>query len=263
MDRSELMALHQRGSEAWPDLSLEFAAFSAHVSHHDLARGDLDSFEVEDFFLACACSEGHDAAVVAFDRRFGADLGRPAKGDSSDLAKDLEQIVRSKLFASETPKIAEYSGRGSLQGWVRIVAKRTYLDMVRALSRRRDREHPGQDLLDGVVQIDPELEYLKRHYKDEFREAFHGAVRSLAFKDRTMLRHNLVFGLSIDDIGRLHDVHRATAARWVNKARDALLQATRANMRARLGVGGDELESIMRLIESRLDVSVIRYLRED
>ena len=57
-------------------------------------------------------------------------------------------------------------------------------------------------------------------------------------------------------------LHRATAARRLAAARAALVKGTRTAMRARLRVDGAELESILRLIESQVHVSVERLLRD-
>ena len=71
-----------------------------------------------------------------------------------------------------------------------------------------------------------------------------------------MLRHHYVHGLSIDEIGSVYTIHRSSAARRIAKARDELLMGTRRRPVVELGVGRSELERIMQLIESRLDVSL-------
>jgi len=67
--------------------------------------------------------------------------------------------------------------------------------------------------------------------------------------------------LSIDQIGALYHLHRATAARRVVKAREALLTATRTALAARLGLTTEQLESVLQLIASRMDASVERLLK--
>jgi RNA polymerase sigma-70 factor (ECF subfamily) len=56
-------------------------------------------------------------------------------------------------------------------------------------------------------------------------------------------------------------VHRATVARWIADARAQLLEQTHAVLRDQLSVGTDELHSIMRLIQSDLDVTVTHLLK--
>ena len=62
-------------------------------------------------------------------------------------------------------------------------------------------------------------------------------------------------GASIDALGALYKVHRATAARWLGRAREQLLSNTRGALSEQLGLADDELSSVMRLIHSRLEVS--------
>jgi len=58
-------------------------------------------------------------------------------------------------------------------------------------------------------------------------------------------------------------VHRATVARWIAKARETLLTETRTLLMKRLRVDQNEFESIMRLIQSRFDVSIHHFLKKD
>jgi len=69
--------------------------------------------------------------------------------------------------------------------------------------------------------------------------------------------------MSIDAIGAAFGVHRATAARWLTRARGALVSATHKRLAARLELPVEQIESVIRLVQSKLDASMIRYLAED
>ncbi|AGP40143.1 hypothetical protein [Sorangium cellulosum] len=69
-------------------------------------------------------------------------------------------------------------------------------------------------------------------------------------------------GLSIDVLGAHYQVGRATAARWLAGAREALRELTRAELVAKLGLTESQYASLARLIQGRLDVSVASLLRE-
>jgi RNA polymerase sigma-70 factor (ECF subfamily) len=58
-------------------------------------------------------------------------------------------------------------------------------------------------------------------------------------------------------------VHRVTITRWLNRIKENLLEETRFGLAARLAVSGEELESIMRLIQSQLHVSIRGMLGEE
>ena len=67
-------------------------------------------------------------------------------------------------------------------------------------------------------------------------------------------------GLTVDQVGEVYGVHRATATRWLAKIRAQVLADTRGELAQELSVPARELESIMQLVQSRLDVSVQRLL---
>ncbi len=69
-------------------------------------------------------------------------------------------------------------------------------------------------------------------------------------------------GLNIDEIGAIYRVHRVTAYRWLEKARDALVKHTQKLLAAQLKVEKREFDSIMRLIRSQLHLSLVRHLGE-
>ena len=96
----------------------------------------------------------------------------------------------------------------------------------------------------------------------EFRDAFQEAAASLEPRERTLLRYSVVDGLTVDDLGRLFQVHRASAARWVADARDKLTSRTRSSLARRLGVRVRDQESILRLVQSQLDLSLRSILEE-
>jgi hypothetical protein len=58
----------------------------------------------------------------------------------------------------------------------------------------------------------------------------------------------------------MYRVHRATVARWLARGRDRLMRETRAALLSRLRLPGDEIDSILRLIGSRVDISIATAL---
>jgi RNA polymerase sigma-70 factor (ECF subfamily) len=93
-------------------------------------------------------------------------------------------------------------------------------------------------------------------YRAAFQAAFKEAIKDLSPRERTLLRQRFAFGLSAEEIGTIYRVSRMTAHRWLERARTRLLAGTRKRLKQRLAVDGTEFESIMRLIQSRLDVSI-------
>jgi RNA polymerase sigma-70 factor (ECF subfamily) len=171
----------------------------------------------------------------------------------------VQQELRARLLVDDPArpaKLRDYVGRGRLASWLRVVAVRVALDRHRS-------QRPVAELDDAMaISADPELGYLEARYRQQFQDAFRTALGELEPRERTVLRMHLVDGLAIDRIGVIYDVHRATAARWLSSARDNLYEMTRAHLRAELGLNDDEFASIVRLVRSRLDISVMRLLEE-
>ena len=172
--------------------------------------------------------------------------------------EELKQILREQLFVAAPPKgallIDNYSGRGQLGRWLRVIAVRT----AGKLLDQGKKEVPLSDsVLSGLSPPveDPELEFLKRTYRKEFSQAFEQAACELSVRQRNLLGHHYLDRLSIDEIGSIYAVHRATAARWLVKARETLLAGTRKDLMRRIQVDRAEYESIMRLIESQLPMA--------
>jgi RNA polymerase sigma-70 factor (ECF subfamily) len=212
-----------------------------------------------DLYLACACARGDRNAVAVFEEHYLSRLDRVlgGMGFDADTRADVKQDVRSCLLVGDGQRaeIVDFVGRGDLRSWVRVVAVRRALR--RRLAARHEVAVEDCELLQRIVAPgDPELDYAKRIYRDAFQRAFANAVQTLPDRERTILRQHHLDGLTVEQLGALYRVHRATAARMVVRARVLLLEATRADMMTQLEVESQELDSILRMIRSRIDVSV-------
>jgi RNA polymerase sigma-70 factor (ECF subfamily) len=190
------------------------------------------------------------------------DAAGAATNATSDLVTEVKQLLRVQLLVAKDdkpPGIAGYRGKGPLRGWVRITATR---ELIRH-KKKRSRDLPIDRSLDRLLTsgVDPALAAMKAEYRAEFAVALREAIDDLSAEDRTLLRQQIVDDMSIDAVGAVYGVHRATAARWLNRARASLVAATHRRLAARLELPVDQIESVIRLVSSQLDASVIRYLR--
>jgi RNA polymerase sigma-70 factor (ECF subfamily) len=246
-----------------PTLEVPAEAFVAHVARKASATTQLDKLVAADLYLACACARADPAALEALEAGpFGAAAAAVARGANPDVLEDAKQVVRRQLLTSDgtrPPGIADYAGRGALGAWLRVVLTR---ELVRLSGVARRHPQVDTDELAALPEVgsDPEVGYLKQVYRDEFKGAFTAALGALSAEQRAVLRYHFVERLSIDDIGVLEGVSRATAARRVAAARAALLDGTRRALGARLGVPEAELNSMLPLIESQIELSLPRLL---
>lgn len=221
----------------------------------------------EDVSLAAACAAGDAAALALFEQDvLPAGRASIASIDASPAFVDEAlQRLRAMLFVGGEdgrPRIRDYAGRGPLRAWVGIAAARTALMMRR--SQQRQREVVADDAwTDALAQIstgNPELELIKRQYSDAFATALRDTVSALEPRERAVLRMSFVDALTIDEIGAVYGVHRATAARWIRGACDHVMSGTRELLAQRLALSPTELDRVTALVRSQLDVSVSQLL---
>ena len=214
----------------------------------------------EDIYLACACASGVTSAIAAFDREV-LEQTRPVLrrlGCSESEQDDVLQEVREKLLVgtqSSDGKLSQYQGTGPLLGWVRAVAGRQALAARR---RRKPNETLDPDVLD--LTDDPHLGALKQRYRNEFRSAFRAAVAALSEDDRALLADVVIREIPVGEIAERHGVHRVTASRWLAKIRQTLLTDTRSRLAETLDLVSDDIDSVIRLIDSQLDISLYSAL---
>lgn len=216
-----------------------------------------DSPHASDVALARACAGGDRAALAELERRLASDLAGALSRVGLTRAEidEVGQIVRERLLVGREgrpPKILDYEGRGPLLGWLRAVVVRAGIDLRRQRRHEVDDEEP---LLQATAATDdPAIETLRARYADAFRVAFVDAVRALPADERSALRMNVVDGLNIEQIGGVFGVHRATVARWIAHARETIAEETRRLLKERLGLQDGDVESLVRLCRSRIEV---------
>jgi RNA polymerase sigma-70 factor (ECF subfamily) len=248
-----------RVRERWP----------AHVAS---VAGDEDpsTLALEDLALALAGALGEPNAVAEIERTIIEPLPRTLSRlrPTPELVDELRQELREKLFVGPTggtPKLLEYKGRGPLGAWARVIALRAAYDHARSSQNPESKsknKKESEDALDGLIAAgdDPELAELRRRYSAELRDAFRAAAGRLDAEERAVLRSQAIDNMTIDQIGALYQVHRATAARWVQQAKASLLSALREELAKRLGESHDACDSVVALVRSRIDLSLERAL---
>ena len=109
-------------------------------------------------------------------------------------------------------------------------------------------------------ELSPEVQLLRARYQTHYEEALRAALATLDAKERNLLRMHVVDGLTVDRIGLVYQVHRATAARWVQSVRGKLLDHIYRSLGERLQLSAAELDSLTALVHSQLRVSLTGLL---
>jgi RNA polymerase sigma-70 factor (ECF subfamily) len=264
---SSLQQSLMEARSAWPTVELSDEDFIDHLATriraHETPEDLLRRLKLPDLYLACAAERGQPAAIAAFDdallRRVGQFIAHVSR--APDVIADVTQAVRVKLFVSGNGrgKLSHYSGRGALDSWVCTVAIRTAYDLRREQSPRAMEDDHALGVL--AATDDPELELLRRRFDGAFRVALESALSSLESRQRTLLRLYFIEQLTAAQIAPLYRVHEVTILRWIASAQEAVFDHVRAGLLQTLGLSSEELDELLALMRSRLDISVGRLLQ--
>jgi RNA polymerase sigma-70 factor, ECF subfamily len=244
----------------WPGLSLTPERF---LELHREAPAD-EALHLPDLFLATACAEGDARALALLDAQFLSAV--PAFVQRIDrapaFAEEVRQILRTRLLVGTDggrPVIGEYAGRGALKSWLHVAATRVALRLKRGTGRERELGEAEADRI--LATPDPELAFIKHRAREDFRLAFQAALAGLQPEERHLLRLHYLDRLTLQQIGALDAVDKSTISRRLAVVRQSLLEETQRLLRERLRLGTTDLDSLMNLVQSSLDVSIEAFLK--
>jgi RNA polymerase sigma-70 factor (ECF subfamily) len=261
----ELLA-HARAAQ--PDVEIDEPALAARLTEYFAGSADptaeLAVLDIADLRIAFACARGVPAALAALERDY---LG-PARSALTRMldpaaAQDAMQAVRERVLVArdgQPPRIDEYQGRGSLAAWLKVTAVRIGMRMRRRQRHELTPEDEDSMFLELPAVLSAEIEPSRWRYSEAFKRAFHAALNALPPRERTFLRLQFIDELTVDQVGALYRVHRATAARWLAAARQSLLEQTSIHLAGELGLSLDQLKSILEIVISHVDLSLLRAL---
>jgi RNA polymerase sigma-70 factor (ECF subfamily) len=249
--------------DAWPGVGVDAERFAAHAEARR-REGGAAIEHLGDLYLAFAAAEGDPVALRRFDERVLSGIEPALRGvdASPTFVDEIKQLVRVRLLVGtggEPARITAYRGGGPLGAWVRVAALRVALNEKRSQKATISPE----DMIGELVsrEPDPELRHLKTLYRSEFGQALRDALAALSGRDRAVLRLHYVDGLRLAHIGTLYGVQESTASRWVRKAVESVADDARRRLRERLALSGETLDSVARMVQSGLELSIGRLLQ--
>jgi RNA polymerase sigma-70 factor (ECF subfamily) len=254
---------YQAGRAAWPGLRVDLATFQRWVRSAGVEAGALQE-RGNELYLVAGCVARDPEAYQAFEKRYLSALtqnvGRIAL--SADQADELRQQLRVTLLLGAEPKIGTFRGQGPLGAWVQVCAVRLALKLGAASERLAI---PDASLLEGLVSQDADQELLaaKSQYRDTFQAALEECFSALPSRQKTLLRMHFLDGMSIDEMGQVFHVHRATIARWLVAVRREVLDQICAKIQVSLRASSSEFRSMVRLVRNDVRLSLHRILGEE
>ena len=254
-----LQQMFLEGKRKWPLVQLSFAVFSEHCERVLAASREPSPLrEAGDLYLCCACAESDSDALRLFEREnTGVVRAAISRIDHSlDFVQETLQEVWDKLLLGPGAKVRLYAGRGPLKAWLSVAATRVALDRYRARKRVLARQLELSDQLAAQAGT-PEAHLLKVRFGPAFQRALRSAIQALSSQERNVLRMHVAGQCSIDEIGRAYNVHRATAARWLDRSRTKIYDSVRQELCARQEkLTASEFKSLAALLGSELELSL-------
>jgi RNA polymerase sigma-70 factor (ECF subfamily) len=225
-------------------------------------KGQGAEAAVGDLVLVWGVLQGQAAAVVEIDELIES-LSRRAAGRAIE-ASELAQRTRTRLLVAPKGKEARlgtYDGRGKLKSWLWTAIKLELLQATRGLSQA-----PAEDVdeLTHLAASDPSPEARARSNKDTkfVSNALREALEVIDAKERTLLRMRFVDGVSTEELGRMFQVHRTTAQRWIEAAQAKIMTAMRARLEADAKLAKGEVDSLVREVAQSISLRLSQVLQK-
>jgi RNA polymerase sigma-70 factor, ECF subfamily len=225
------------------------------------------SLRVDELALARACAAGVNAAWEIFLTRFREKLYlsalRIAREDSA--ARELADTLYADLYGTNTregqrvSKLSSYTGRGSLEGWLRTVLSQEYVNRYRRTKRLVSLDEESEE---GVQFRAPEPEPIPPAADQRLAQATDEALAALSAEDRTILSAYYLDGRTLAEVARMLGVHESTISRKIDKLAKSLRKQIVAAL-ARRGMSRRQAEEALEVDVRDLQLDIRRSLAQE
>jgi RNA polymerase sigma-70 factor (ECF subfamily) len=246
----------------------EFAEILQEVAGRYLAPGASESetsefhqsLRIEDLALARACARGCEPAWDFFLNHYRQKLydaaGTIAKEDS--IARELADSMYTDLYGTRQndhgariSKLASYTGRGSLEGWLRTVLAQEYVNRFRKQRRLVSFEEKTEsgsqfESKDNGPTVPPDV---------RLEHAADTALVELSAEERLILASYYLDGRTLAGIARMLGVHESTVSRRLDKITASLRKRIVRELRRR-GMSARETDEALQTDVRDLTVDI-------
>ena len=244
----------------------------------------IDEMQADDLCLIIACERGDENAWTDLVERFTPTVRSAARSASAneDAAEDLAQSIWAELYGLRTRKdgmpagkLAYYSGRGSLAGWLRAVVAQLSIDVFRKQSRLVQTEEDtdldrlaldaqigkGQAMLAGIAT--PEEAISNRLAQNDMQGALNKSVQELPAEDRLLVKLYYFDNLRLREAGAVLGVHEATASRRLTRIQTDLRKRVTKILIDERGWTAAETEKSFAEVAQHLDTDLEALLTKE
>lgn len=243
----DIQAVYARARASLPGCHLALTDFTQLADARNVSDQAI-SVRASDLYLAWAAGLGDPGAIHQFEKVpiAAAQVRLQRKRVPADVVQDVMQTVREKLLTGPTPRVLSYDGRVRLSDWVCVVSLRAFID-----ERRRHRTSSVDalvtDILNPVTSGSPSV---TNQTVEDLRAALRATLLSLGPRERTLLRLHFLQGATLETIGRIYGVHRATVARWLWRLGDTIRERLRQVAHERFGIAPAEFDTLTGHLQS-------------
>jgi RNA polymerase sigma-70 factor, ECF subfamily len=245
----------------------------------------IDEMQADDLCLIIACEHGDERAWNDLVERFTSTVRSAARSATAneDAAEDLAQSIWAELYglrvrADGRPasKLAYYSGRGSLAGWLRAVVAQLSVDTFRKQSKLvqaeedADLDRLARDARVSETQAfalsgvpNPEQSLANRFAETDLQQALKKAVGELAAQDRLLVKLYYFDNLRLREAGAVLGVHEATASRRLTRIQTDLRKRVSQILTAERGWTTAETERSFAEVAQHLDTDLEGLIKEE
>lgn len=226
----------------------------------------LTSLRVDELALARACAAGINSAWEIFLTRYREKLYqsalRIAREDSA--ARELADTLYADLYGMNTregqrvSKLASYTGRGSLEGWLRTVLAQEYVNRYRRTRRLVSLDEESEE---GIQFRAPDPEPAPSS-DNRLAQATDEALSFLSAEDRMILSAYYLDERTLAEIARMLRVHESTISRKLDKLTKALRKQILAGL-GRRGMSRRQAEEALEMDVRDLQMDIRCSLAQD
>lgn len=229
-------------------------------------REFCSALKVEELVLARACAAGNERAWETFMLRYRErlyEIGLQIAREES-AARELSDSLYADLYGTVTregkrvSKLESYTGRGSLEGWLRTVMAQEqvnrYRRQKRMVSLDEETEEGAQFASPNphpVTPVDPRLE-----------SAADEALAALASDERFILAAYFLDDRTLAEIARMLGVHESTISRKLDKLTKSLRKQLLAGL-TRRGMSRRQAEEALEVDVRDLTLNIRGRLAQD
>jgi RNA polymerase sigma-70 factor (ECF subfamily) len=226
----------------------------------------LRTLRADELALARACAAGDNSAWEIFLTRYREKLYQSALriAREESAARDLADSLYAELYGTNlrdgtrVSKLESFTGRGSLEGWLRTVLAQEFVNRYRQTKRLVSLD---EEIEDGAQFAAPEPETISTA-DSRLELSTDAALAALSSEDRLVLTAYYLDGRTLAEVARMLGVHESTVSRKIGKLAKSLRKKIVGNM-VRLGVERRAAEETLEVDVRDLQVNIRRSLGQE